>query len=119
MKRDIHLVIFPKVLSIPPWRMDSYSICGKASTMYGKIEDLVESLKVATPAGTIHTPNFTHDAVGINIMPLFFGSEGTLGIVTEATVKIKKIPRHKRWVCGLFRILKQVLIFSRKPFKTA
>jgi alkyldihydroxyacetonephosphate synthase len=75
---------------------------GQASTMYGKIEDLVESLKVATPAGTIHTPNFTHDAVGINIMPLFFGSEGTLGIVTEATVKIKKIPRHKRWVCGLF-----------------
>ncbi|MBK7138056.1 MAG: hypothetical protein IPH74_03120 [Bacteroidetes bacterium] len=25
-----------------------------------------------------------------------------MGIVTEATVKIKKIPRHKRWVCGLF-----------------
>ena len=75
---------------------------GQASTFYGKIEDLVESITVATPTGTIHTPHFTHDATGINILPLFFGSEGTLGIVTEVTVKIKKVSRYQRWVCALF-----------------
>jgi alkyldihydroxyacetonephosphate synthase len=74
---------------------------GQESTYYGKIEDLVEGLKVATPAGTINTPHFTHEAGGVNILQLFVGSEGTLGVVTEVKVKIRRKPRSHRWVIGL------------------
>jgi len=75
---------------------------GQESTYYGKIEDLVESITVATPLGTIHTNHFTHDAMGINLLPLFFGSEGTLGVVTEVTVKISRLSRKHRWITAIF-----------------
>jgi alkyldihydroxyacetonephosphate synthase len=74
---------------------------GQESTHYGKIEDLVEGLKVATPIGTVHTPQFTHEAGGVNLMQLFVGSEGSLGIVTEVRVKIRKQPKAHRWVIAL------------------
>ncbi len=75
---------------------------GQESTFFGKMEDLVEHIKVATPAGTLESNPFSHDATGINVLPFFVGSEGTLGVVTEATVKIKKLPKNYRWVIALF-----------------
>ncbi|MCB0508759.1 MAG: FAD-binding oxidoreductase [Bacteroidetes bacterium] len=75
---------------------------GQESTYYGKIEDIVERIKVATPSGTLESNPFSHDASGINILSLFVGSEGTLGVVTEITVKIKKLPKNYRWVIALF-----------------
>lgn len=75
---------------------------GQESSYYGKMEDLVEHIKVATPIGTIESNQYSHDASGINVLPFFVGSEGTLGIVTEATVKIKKLPKSYRWIVALF-----------------
>ncbi|HNI33264.1 MAG TPA: FAD-binding oxidoreductase, partial [Chitinophagales bacterium] len=75
---------------------------GQESTYYGKIEDLVEHIKVATPIGTLESNTFSHDASGINVLPLFVGSEGTLGVVTEISVKIKKLPKNYRWIVALF-----------------
>lgn len=80
---------------------------GQESTYYGKIEDLVEQIKVATPIGTLESNPFTHDASGINVLPFFIGSEGTLGVVTEVTVKIKKLPKSYRWIVGLFPTFQQ------------
>ena len=75
---------------------------GQESTYYGKMEDLVERIKVATPVGTLESNSYSHDASGVNVLPFFIGSEGTLGVVTEVTVKIKKIPKNYRWVVALF-----------------
>lgn len=75
---------------------------GQESTYYGKIEDMVVSLKVATPIGTMQTPSFDKDAEGVNITPLFIGSEGLLGIVTEVTVLLHKRPVSNQWVLALF-----------------
>ena len=75
---------------------------GQESTYYGKIEDMVVSLKVATPKGTIETPAFDKDAEGINLTPIFIGSEGLLGTVTEVTVKLHKKPARSKWVLALF-----------------
>ena len=75
---------------------------GQESTHYGKIEDMVVSLKVVTPVGTIHTPSFDKDAEGVNITPLFIGSEGLLGIVTEVVVRLHKKSKSNRWVLALF-----------------
>ncbi len=75
---------------------------GQESSAYGRIQDVVIALKVATPQGTITTSPQPADADGINLKSLFFGSEGKLGVVTEATVRIKRLPLNKNWAIGLF-----------------
>ena len=61
---------------------------GQASTGYGKIEDMLVSVKVVTPAGVIVTRDFPRMAQGWDIFRLFAGAEGTLGVITEATLHI-------------------------------
>jgi len=61
---------------------------GQASTGYGKIEDMVVALKAVTPAGVIETRDFPRTAQGWDIFRLFAGAEGTLGVLTEATLHI-------------------------------
>lgn len=75
---------------------------GQESSYYGKIEDLIERLCVVTPIGTLYSNEYSHDASGINLLSLFVGSEGILGIVTEVTVKIKKLPADYHWLVALF-----------------
>jgi alkyldihydroxyacetonephosphate synthase len=40
--------------------------------------------------------------MGVNVLSLFFGSEGTLGVVTQVTIKISKITAKHRWISALF-----------------
>ncbi len=65
---------------------------GRMSTGYGKIEDMVISLKMATPEGIISTKRTPHTAAGPSLLDLCIGSEGTLGILTEATMRIRPYP---------------------------
>ena len=75
---------------------------GQESSTYGRIEDIAVSLKVATPSGTFGTSNYEGDAEGINLKHMIFGSEGTLGVVTEAKLRIHHLPESKEWVVALF-----------------
>jgi len=61
---------------------------GQASTGYGKIEDMLVSVRAVTPAGVIATGDFPRTAQGWDIFRLFAGAEGTLGVITEATLHI-------------------------------
>lgn len=66
---------------------------GVMSTRYGKIEDLVLSLEVVLPDGSlIETLPVPRHACGPDLAGLFIGSEGTLGVITAATVRIKPLP---------------------------
>lgn len=74
---------------------------GVLSTKYGKIEDHVLTVEFVTPTGElINTPSVPRHAVGPEITQLLVGSEGTLGIVTAATVKLHLLPKKR--VFGAF-----------------
>ena len=71
---------------------------GVLSTRYGKIEDLVLSLRVALPGGElIDTVSVPRHAVGPDLTQLFVGSEGTLGIITRATLEFVPLPSERRF----------------------
>ncbi|MBI2194100.1 MAG: FAD-binding oxidoreductase [Planctomycetes bacterium] len=76
---------------------------GQQSTLYGKIEDLVVSMKVVTPAGEIATLRTPAEAAGPDLDQVFCGSEGTLGIIAEATLRLHRLPESRVFACGLFR----------------
>ena len=67
---------------------------GQYSTRYGKIEDMVIGLEVVLADGRIvHTEGKgPRAATGPNLTQLFVGSEGTLGVITEARLRIHPVP---------------------------
>jgi alkyldihydroxyacetonephosphate synthase len=77
---------------------------GTFSTGYGKIEDMVLSLKVVCPSGIIETIDYPADAEGIDLKRIFMGSEGIFGIITEATLKIRKYqPQNTKYASFIFK----------------
>jgi len=88
---------------------------GQASTGYGKIEDMVVALKVVTPAGVIETKEFPRTAQGWDIFRLFIGSEGTLGIITEATLNIHNYrPQNTGYASFIFKSFEQAVAAMQK-----
>ena len=70
---------------------------GQLSTRYGKIEDMVLGLDVALADGrTLSTGGAPRAAVGPDLNQLFVGSEGTLGIITGARLRLHHAPTHER-----------------------
>ncbi|MDD4092810.1 MAG: FAD-binding oxidoreductase [Smithellaceae bacterium] len=67
---------------------------GIRSVRYGATKDYVMRLTVVLPGGdVIHTGNRARkSSSGYNLSALFTGSEGTLGIITEATLKLAGLP---------------------------
>jgi alkyldihydroxyacetonephosphate synthase len=77
---------------------------GTISTKYGKAEDLVMSIEVVLPTGAIvRTPGVPNHASGPDFMRLFLGSEGTLGVITEATMRIARLPETRLFRAMLFK----------------
>lgn len=66
---------------------------GQASSRYGKIEDIVTGMTVVLPSGEIlRISPQARRAVGPSLKDIFIGSEGTLGIITELTLRIWPMP---------------------------
>jgi alkyldihydroxyacetonephosphate synthase len=66
---------------------------GQYSTRYGKIEDMVVGLDVVLADGTsLTTGGFPRQAGGPDLTQLFVGSEGTLGVITGARLRVHPVP---------------------------
>lgn len=76
---------------------------GQQSNRYGKAEKWLVSAKLATPNGIWTTEATPASAAGPNLNQIVAGSEGTLGVICEATVKIHDIPASKDYRGYLFK----------------
>uniref|UniRef100_A0A452UN63 Alkylglycerone-phosphate synthase n=1 Tax=Ursus maritimus TaxID=29073 RepID=A0A452UN63_URSMA len=71
---------------------------GMKKNIYGNIEDLVVHIKMVTPRGIIEKScQGPRMSTGPDIHHFIMGSEGTLGVITEATIKIRPIPEYQKY----------------------
>lgn len=77
---------------------------GPHTFKYGSTKDFVIDLEIVTADGNImHTgSSCSKDVTGYNLTQLFVGSEGTLGIVTQATIRLIPKPEAKRIMLAYF-----------------
>jgi alkyldihydroxyacetonephosphate synthase len=68
---------------------------GHYATVLTHIDDLVESLRVVTPAGTSESRRLPGSGAGPSPDRLFLGSEGALGVITEAWMRLQERPRWR------------------------
>ncbi|MFI2762056.1 FAD-binding oxidoreductase [Streptomyces echinatus] len=68
---------------------------GHYATLYTHIDDLVESMRVVTPAGVSASRRLPGSGAGPSPDRLFLGSEGTLGVITEAWMRLQERPRRR------------------------
>jgi alkyldihydroxyacetonephosphate synthase len=68
---------------------------GQASTGYGAIEKMVLGLRVAAPAGEIALDAVPASAAGPSLRQLLVGSEGTLGVIGELSLRVRPAPAER------------------------
>jgi alkyldihydroxyacetonephosphate synthase len=68
---------------------------GHFATLYTHIDDFVESITAVTPAGTIETRRLPGSGAGPSPDRMLLGSEGILGVITQAWVRLQERPSHK------------------------
>jgi alkyldihydroxyacetonephosphate synthase len=72
------------------------------SDKYGDISDLTRAVRVVTPAGLLVTRPVPHTSTGPSVREMVLGSEGRLGIITEATIHVHRIPESRTILGYLF-----------------
>lgn len=68
---------------------------GQQSLKYGRIEKLFAGGRIITPVGELELPPFPASAAGPDLREAFLGSEGRLGILTEATLRVTRLPERE------------------------
>lgn len=92
---------------------------GQASTGYGKAEDMVVALRVVTPAGVIETRDYPRTAQGWDIHRLFAGAEGTLGVITEATLHLfNHAPENTASASFIFHTFEEAVEVMRRVMQS-
>jgi alkyldihydroxyacetonephosphate synthase len=75
---------------------------GHFATLYTHIDDLVESVRALTPAGWWESRRLPGSGAGVSPDRLLLGSEGILGLITEAWVRVRPRPQHRASAAVLF-----------------
>jgi alkyldihydroxyacetonephosphate synthase len=78
---------------------------GQASSGYGRFDELVTAIELTAPEGRLRTLQVPHTAAGPSLRELVLGSEGTLGVITDVTCRVRPAPsdRHyEGWIAADF-----------------
>ena len=75
---------------------------GMQSDRYGDIADLTKGFRVVTPSGTLVARPVPAASTGPSVRQMVLGSEGRLGIITEATVQVRRLPAQRTILGYLF-----------------
>lgn len=75
---------------------------GQQSLAFGKIEKLVAAMRISTPNGVVTIDHLPAHGAGPGALELMLGSEGTLGVITRATMRVVPRPTHVRFSTFVF-----------------
>ncbi len=75
---------------------------GQQSYHYGRIEPLFVSGHLETPSGPLALPRVPKSAAGPDLRHILLGSEGRLGILTSATMRIHRLPEEEKFYAAFF-----------------
>ncbi|TFG03818.1 MAG: FAD-binding oxidoreductase [Promethearchaeota archaeon] len=93
----------------------AHRAAGQFSTKYGKIEDILLGMEVILPQGDIiNFKTMARASTGPQFEKLFLGGEGTLGIVTKATLKIWPYPEKRALISYAFPTFEDSLEATRQ-----
>lgn len=70
---------------------------GQSSSGYGRFEDMVEGLRLATPVGEWRLGSAPASAAGPDLRELVVGSEGAFGVITEVSLRVRPKPVVERY----------------------
>ncbi len=91
---------------------------GSMSSLYGKIEDMTLGLQVVLADGSIvECKAVPRHSVGPDLKQLFIGSEGTLCVITEATLRLFPLPEERRFRSFAFKDVHTGLQVIRSIFR--
>jgi alkyldihydroxyacetonephosphate synthase len=80
---------------------------GQASAGYGRFDELVLAVRLATPTGTMSVGRAPRSAAGPDLRQLILGSEGSLGVITSLTVQVRPLPELRIYDGWRFRSFDQ------------
>ena len=75
---------------------------GQSSTGYGRSDDMIESVELVTPRGTMRAGNVERSAAGPDLRGLIVGSEGAFGVITSVTLRVRPLPATSSYTAVLF-----------------
>jgi alkyldihydroxyacetonephosphate synthase len=85
---------------------------GQASSGYGRFDEVVTAIELASPAGLLRTLQIPHTAAGPSLRELVLGSEGTLGVITEVSCRVRPAPRtrvYEGWMAEDFETGREIV----------
>lgn len=80
---------------------------GQQSYFYGRIEDLLAGVSLETPAGLLDLPPLPASAAGPDLRQVVLGSEGRMGIITRAILRVRPLPESETFYGIFFRSWEQ------------
>lgn len=67
---------------------------GQNSSGYGRSDEMVETITMASPIGTLRVGHVPDSAAGPDLKEIVIGSEGVFGVITEATLRVRDLPQN-------------------------
>jgi alkyldihydroxyacetonephosphate synthase len=75
---------------------------GMQSDRYGDVAEFTRGLRMVTPSGVLAVRPVPSTSTGPSVREMVLGSEGRLGVITEATIHVRPVPSERKILGYLF-----------------